>query len=147
MTTTPDHPPLTTHPAPYRIMGAVTERRLPTVLAALVPVVLVAVLALAGCSSGSGSDDGTSAVKVTITEKGGDISASSDLVKAGTGQKIMFMVTSDVADEIHVHSVPDHEFEVKPGAEQTFTFSVTTPGTIEVESHGLDATILHLEIS
>lgn len=84
---------------------------------------------------------------VTITEKNGDISASSDLVKATTGQKIMFMITTDAPDEIHVHSVPDHEFEVKPGGEQTFTFSVETPGTIEVESHGLDTTILKLLVS
>jgi plastocyanin len=83
---------------------------------------------------------------VTITEKNGSIAASPDLVQASTGEKIMFMVTTDAADEIHVHSVPDHEFEVKPGGEQTFTFTVTTPGTIEVESHRLDTTILKLEV-
>ena len=80
-------------------------------------------------------------------QKDGTIKASSDLVRADTGQKIMFMVTTDEPDEIHVHSEPEHEFEIKPGPEQTFTFSVDTPGTIEVESHGLDTEILKLEIS
>ncbi len=46
-----------------------------------------------------------------------------------------------------MHSEPEHEFEIKPGPEQTFTFTVDTPGTIEVESHGLDTVILKLEIS
>jgi plastocyanin len=99
------------------------------------------------CSSdsGGGSDQGT--VMVKITEADGAISADSDLVEASTGQKIMFMVTTDVPDEIHVHSVPEHEFEVKPGPTQSFTFSVDTPGTVEVESHGLEKTILKLQVS
>jgi len=101
---------------------------------------------LTACSSDSDSG-ATGTVMVTITEKDGAISASSDLVRADTGEKIMFMVTTDAADEIHVHSEPEHEFEIKPGAEQTFTFKVDTPGTVEVESHGLDTTILKLEIS
>jgi plastocyanin len=101
---------------------------------------------LAACAGDSGSGGPRGPVMVTITEKNGSIAASPDLVQASTGEKIMFMVTTDAADEIHVHSVPDHEFEVKPGGEQTFTFTVTTPGTIEVESHRLDTTILKLEV-
>lgn len=119
-----------------------TPRRL--IALTVVPVIIG--LTLCGCSSGS-SDDGSKPVTVTITEIAGSISASSDLVKADTGQPITFVVTSDVADEIHVHSEPEHEFEVKPGGAEKFTFTVTTPGTVEVESHGLDKTILKLEIS
>jgi plastocyanin len=122
---------------------ATTSRRLAGLAVAL--GLLAAPLTGRSSDSGSGSKGGT--VMVTITEKDGAVTASSDLVKADTGEKIMFMVTTDAADEIHVHSVPDHEFEIKPGAEQTFTFTVDTPGTIEVESHGLDTTILKLEIS
>jgi plastocyanin len=122
---------------------------MPGRLARVGAILAFLVLSLSACSGGSGSGSGgeSGPVMVTITEQAGHISASSDLVRASTGQKIMFMVTSDAADEIHVHSVPDHEFEVKPGPEQTFTFAVNTPGTIEVESHGLDSIILKLEIS
>ena len=117
-------------------------------LAASAVTLGVLLLALTACSDDSGSDSGEKGpVMVTITQKDGEISASSDLVQADTGQKIMFMVTTDEADEIHVHSEPEHEFEIKPGPEQTFTFTVDTPGTIEVESHGLDTEILKLEIS
>jgi hypothetical protein len=125
-------------------MIAITARRLAAALAAITLIILPTAC---GSDDGDGGGDGGGTVMVTITEKSGDITASSDLVKATTGQKIMFMVTTDAPDEIHVHSVPDHEFEIQPGHEQTFTFSVRTPGTIEVESHELDTTILKLEVS
>ncbi len=102
---------------------------------------LASVTACSGDSTDSGHD-----VVVTITEQGGSVSASPDLVSARVGEPITFTVDSDAADEIHVHSVPDHEFEVRPATGQTFTFSVSTPGTVEVESHGLDETICKLEI-
>ena len=56
-------------------------------------------------------------------------------------------VSSDVADEIHVHSEPEHEFEVPAGEDMTFTFSIDTPGTVIVESHGLDVVLFKLEVS
>ena len=104
-------------------------------------------LPLAACSNDSGSSGEGAPITIQITEADGKVTASEDLVTAKTGQRITLEVTSDVADEIHVHSVPDHEFEVRPGKEETFTFAVNTPGTVEVESHGLEQTILKLEIS
>ncbi|MGH3446732.1 MAG: hypothetical protein ACRDP4_03825, partial [Nocardioidaceae bacterium] len=111
-----------------------------------------AVSACSGDSDDSGGDspagESQQPVTVSITEQDGEIHASSTLVKAHTGQKITFRVSSDAADEIHVHSVPeDHEFEVKPADDQEFTFSVQTPGSVEVESHGLEVTILKLQVS
>ena len=108
-------------------------------------------LSLTACSDdSSGGGDGSSdqPVTVDITEKDGKIEPVGKVVKASTGQDITLVVTSDVKDEIHVHSDPEHEFEVAAGDEdKEFTFSVDTPGTIEVESHGLEVTILKLEVS
>ena len=85
---------------------------------------------------------------VDITEKDGKIEQVGRVVKASTGQDITLVVTSDADDEIHVHSDPEHEFEVAASDEEKeFTFSVDTPGTIEVESHGLEVTILKLQVS
>lgn len=106
-------------------------------------------LAVCGCSSGSGAGGSgrpVSPVTATITERGGSVSSSTDLLKAHSGQPIALTVTSDAVDEIDVHSVPPKNLAVTPGV-KTFTFSVNTPGTVEVESHGLDAMILKLEIS
>ena len=107
-------------------------------------------LSLTACSDGSSDNDGSSdqPVTVDITEKDGKIEPVGKVVKASTGQDITLVVTSDVKDEIHVHSDPEHEFEVAASDEEKeFTFSVDTPGTIEVESHGLEVTILKLEVS
>jgi hypothetical protein len=107
-------------------------------------------LSLTACSDDSSDSDGSSdqSVTVDITEKDGKIEPVGKVVKASTGQDITLVVTSDVKDEIHVHSDPEHEFEVAAGDEEKeFTFSVDTPGTIEVESHGLEVTILKLEVS
>jgi hypothetical protein len=107
-------------------------------------------LNLTACSDDSSDSDGSSdqPVTVDITEKDGKIEPVGKVVKASTGQDITLVVTSDVKDEIHVHSDPEHEFEVAAGDEEKeFTFSVDTPGTIEVESRGLEVTILKLEVS
>ena len=55
-------------------------------------------------------------------------------------QPITLHVTSDAADELHVHSVPDHKFQVAAAANQTFQFSVDVPGNVDVELHHLDRT-------
>jgi len=64
------------------------------------------------------------------------------------GQPIELRVDSDVADELHVHSEPEQEFEVEadPGTDQVFTFSVDLPGQVEVELHELEATIVELVV-
>jgi hypothetical protein len=107
-------------------------------------------LSLTACSDDSSDDDGSSdkPVTVDITEKDGQIEPVGKVVPASIGQDITLVVTSDADDEIHVHSDPEHEFEVAAGDEdKEFTFSVDTPGRIEVESHELEVTILKLEVS
>lgn len=108
-------------------------------------------LSLTACSDdSSGSGDGSSdqPVTVDITEDGGKIEPVGQVVKASTGQDITLVVTSDSDDEIHVHSDPEHEFAVKAGDQQRkFTFKIDIPGTIEVESHVLEVTILKLQVS
>jgi SpoU rRNA methylase family enzyme len=117
---------------------------------ALVTATAVLALGVTGCGSDDSSDGGSSdtPVVVDITEQGGKIDPVGEVVKVDTGQGVELVVTSDADDEIHVHSDPEHEFEVKAGDQgKKFTFSEDTPGTIEVESHGLEVTILKLEVS
>jgi hypothetical protein len=113
-------------------------------------------LSLAGCggsgSGSGGSNDGASSepVTVTITEKNGAISPDDGhVVDVHKGQKVQLVVTTDADDEIHVHSIPEHEFEVKAGAsaEKLPPFSITTPGRFIIESHGLDVTLVTLQVS
>ena len=62
-------------------------------------------------------------------------------LREDTGQPVTLSVHSDVAEEIHVHTDPEHEFEIKPGKQQRFTFASDKPGKIAVEVHHLDAVI------
>ncbi|CAN5511677.1 hypothetical protein BH09ACT7_BH09ACT7_58780 [soil metagenome] len=53
---------------------------------------------------------------------------------------------SDTADELHVHSVPDHDFEVAPKAGQSCAFTVDVPGSVEVELHDLNRTVATIQV-
>jgi hypothetical protein len=63
------------------------------------------------------------------------------------GQPITVRVSSDATDELHVHSVPDHEFEIVAAPNQTFQFTVNVPGDVEVELHHLDRTVATIHVS
>jgi hypothetical protein len=110
-------------------------------------------LSLAGCGgNGSSSDGATSSqpVSITIVEKNGAITPDDGrVIDVSKGQQVQVIVSTDVDDEIHVHSIPEHEFEVKAGAdkEKLPEFSVDTPGRFVIESHGLDVTLVTLQVS
>jgi hypothetical protein len=128
---------------------------------------IATIFGLSSCASSSGGSDlkkaapsgGSSshssatapaldAVSIPISFRDGQLITQAALVKASVGQPIDLVVTSDSDQEIHVHSTPEHEYEVKAGArKQIFEFTVETPGTIEVESHTLDALIVKLQVS
>ena len=115
----------------------------------LVGVLVATVLAVSGCSSGEGGDDGGSGtpVVVRITQQDGEIEPSGKTVEVETGQDVTLVVSSDAPDELHVHSEPEREFDVKAADGQRFTFSIDTPGTYEVESHELEVVIVKLQVS
>ncbi len=106
-------------------------------------------LATATACSSDSTGSSNQPVVVNITEKGGQIDPVGEVVKAATGQQIRLVVTSDAPDELHVHSEPEeHEFVIPAGADQKeYTFAIDTPGTVVVESHELEVTVLKLEIS
>jgi plastocyanin len=114
----------------------------------LAVTVVACCVSLTACSS-SGASDSTPGkpVTVAIDERNGTISPTGTTVQVRRGQQVVFVVRSDAADEIHVHSEPEHEFEVKAGKNQKFRFAIDTPGSYEVESHGLNVVILKLQVS
>jgi hypothetical protein len=66
---------------------------------------------------------------------------------AHVGQPITVHVNSDATDELHVHSTPDKEFAISPTANQTFNFTIDSPGKIEVELHHLDQTVVTIDVT
>lgn len=122
--------------------------------------VLALVALTAGCSSKTETAPSASSTPAATTSSApaatglsipvsiakGVVTPSNGVYDAKVGEPITMTVDSDAADQLHVHSVPEHEFEVKPGAGQTFTFTVTVPGQVVVELHSSDKTVATLNV-
>ncbi|MEI2712374.1 MAG: hypothetical protein V9G04_03520 [Nocardioides sp.] len=140
-----------------------TARRLTPVLA------VVAVLG-AGCSSDESpepaqtttaatpTDDATTqetaatenesaqGVRIDITIEGSKVSpGAGERIQVPVDEPFTLHVTSDAADELHVHSSPEQSFEVAPG-EQTFELTIERPGIVEIELHELGVPVVSLEV-
>jgi hypothetical protein len=83
-------------------------------------------------------------VEITIAK--GTVTPTNATLTAKVGQPITLRVTSDAADELHVHSTPDHEFEIVAKPEQEFSFTVDVPGSVAVELHHLDRTVATIQV-
>ena len=72
--------------------------------------------------------------------KGGIVRESVDLDSA-----VVLTVTSDVADEVHVHGY-DLMADVAPGAPATIRFTADAPGRFEIELENTGVQIAELEV-
>lgn len=106
-------------------------------------------------SAATPSDDTSTATSAPPAEQGlevdveiadGSVTPSGKRVEAAVGEPITLNVTSDAEAEIHVHSTPDEEFEIEPGTSQ-HTFTIDTPGVVEVELHDPALQILSVAVS
>jgi hypothetical protein len=83
-----------------------------------------------------------------ITIAAGKVSPNGQKITAKVGQQVVLHVTSDQDDEIHAHTGGDgYELEVPAGKPTTGSFTLTSPGSFEVESHHLGKTIVILNAS
>ncbi len=97
-------------------------------------------------SAADPSDDASEAVVVDIAVKDGKVTPQGDRVDVKVGQKVTLHITSDAHEAIHVHSEPEHEYEIEPGDDVEKSFTIDTPGQIAVEAHHIDATIVQLVV-
>jgi hypothetical protein len=81
-----------------------------------------------------------------VTIANGHVTPTNATWQGKVGEPITVRVTSDAADELHVHSSPDHEFEVAAAPDQVFTFTIDVPGSVDIELHKLDKTIATLQV-
>jgi hypothetical protein len=98
----------------------------------------------------------TSTTTVTTTEaadepqeievEGGKPKGGIAKIEATNGDRVRFKVTSDVADEIHVHGY-DLMKDVAPGKPVTFSFEATIEGRFEVELEERGVQIARLEVT
>ncbi len=110
-----------------------------------VTAVSALLIGLIGCSNSANNPaPGNLTINVTISNR--QVNPVNATLQAKVRQPITVHVTSDAADELHVHSVPDHKFEIAAAPNQTFQFTVDVPGSVEVELHRLDRTIATIQV-
>ncbi|MUL66118.1 hypothetical protein BOO86_16705 [Mycobacterium sp. CBMA 234] len=132
-----------------------------TLLKTLAAAGIVA-LAVAGCgsstsptsssSSASASAQSSTAktpperVYIDVTIADGVAKPINQQVQAKLSEPIIVRITSDAADQLHVHSNPEHTFDIKAAPDQQFQFTVDVPGKVDVELHHLDKTIATITV-
>jgi plastocyanin len=94
-------------------------------------------------ASGSAEPEGVT-VDVTLTPDGPE--PRGERVEVEVGEPVTLNVTSEVADEVHVHADPEVSIDVEPGDETSRTFTIDRPGQVAVESHAMHATIVQLVV-
>jgi hypothetical protein len=103
----------------------------------------------ASASSSSSAPAGTSAAadgrRIEVTVSGGQASGDTGRVQVPQGEHVSLVITSDVADEVHVHGY-DLEEELEPGKPTNLTFDATVPGVFEVELHETGTLLLTLQV-
>ena len=121
--------------------------------------VLAALLLTAACGASSApptaaltsgstaSASPSSAVQVlTLTVRGGKVTGDTGRVKVRLGSVVQLVVTSDVADEVHVHTYDKH-VDLTVGRPATLTFTADIPAIVEVELEGRKLLLTRLEVS
>ncbi|MFD1859213.1 hypothetical protein EHW97_02560 [Aeromicrobium camelliae] len=117
----------------------------------MITAVAAAVL-LAGCGGSTDrGDEGSEAaepVVLDVTIADGEVTPTNDRVEVSVGQEVVARVTSDAADELHVHGEPEATWAVEPGMEgEEFRYTPQIPGQIAIETHGLHATVATLVVT
>jgi hypothetical protein len=126
-------------------------------------------LLIAGCGGGGGSENAQSSsaapsastvspwdmqdeqappdrLLIDVTIKGGEVNPTNAQLEAKTNEPIVVKVNSDAADELHVHSAPEHTFKIEPKPAQRFQFTVDVPGKVDIELHQLGTTIATVQV-
>ncbi|MBA2309544.1 MAG: hypothetical protein H0W01_09695 [Pseudonocardiales bacterium] len=116
---------------------------------------------LAGCSGGSTTATQTSTApsttpassaaaqpavtRVELRFAGGSVVGGVGRRAVPLGGTVDLAVSSDVADEVHLHGY-DKKVDVPAGGSATVSFVANVSGVFEVELHGVDKLLTRLEV-
>ncbi|MDN5914338.1 MAG: hypothetical protein L0I76_04405 [Pseudonocardia sp.] len=82
---------------------------------------------------------------VNVSYRGGQVAGDTGTVPITRGESVRIVVTSDVADEVHLHGY-DQEAELPAGRPVTLAFTADIPGEFELELHGSGAQLATLQV-
>jgi hypothetical protein len=83
---------------------------------------------------------------IDVTIQGGNVTPTNEQLQAAVNVQIIVRVNSDVADELHVHSNPEHTFKIEAKPAQSFQFTVDVPGKVDIELHQRKRTIATVQV-
>lgn len=126
--------------------------------AASIVAALAVVGVLGGCGQQPGSTPragspatpstepaGPSARTISVTVRDGQATGDTGRVEVPLGTSVTLSVTSDVADEIHLHGY-DQEVRIPAGGTGSVSFTADIPGVFEVELHESGLALLQLQV-
>jgi plastocyanin len=115
----------------------------------LIATVIAAALLASGCASssgGAGAGTGNGTVKtIKVAVKAGKVVPSAHREKVPQGDTVRLVVTTDTADEVHVHGY-DLKKDVAAGKTGTIEFVTDQSGVFEVELEAAALQLLQLEV-
>ncbi|MGL5809087.1 MAG: hypothetical protein ACRCYQ_03990 [Nocardioides sp.] len=91
------------------------------------------------------SEPAATGTVVDIRIADGEVSGVGDKVKLAAGDEVTLNVTSDIAEEVHVHGY-DKFVDVEPGKPATLRFTADLPGVYEVEFEESGTLLFELEV-
>ena len=97
-------------------------------------------------SSASGTPSAGTEQRIEVTFTHGKAGGDTGRVPVALGTSVSLVVTSDVADEVHLHGY-DIEKELSPGQPATLQFTADVAGVFEVELHHAGTVLLRLQVS
>jgi hypothetical protein len=83
---------------------------------------------------------------VTISVANGKVTPKSDRIKVKKGSTVQLVVTSDIADEVHLHGYDKH-VDVEKGGTAQLTFKATISGVFEVELEAKKLRLTQLQVA
>lgn len=90
----------------------------------------------------NGSDAGTT---VEIAVRDGKVTPAPGRVEVGLGERVVLLVTSDTADELHVHGY-DESAHLPAGEPVELAFTADRAGVFDVETHGSGLVVTQLMV-
>jgi hypothetical protein len=116
----------------------------PLLVALLLGVALL--MATSACGGSSEAASGASTVKeITVAIAGRQVTPPPGRIDVTKGQTVRITVTSDVADEAHVHGF-DKAASLQPGTPATIEFVADESGLFEVETHESELQLFQLVV-
>jgi hypothetical protein len=83
--------------------------------------------------------------RIEVQVTGGRVTGDTGRVPVAAGEHVTLVITSDVADEVHLHGY-DLETRLSPGQPAELSFDATVPGVFEVELHDAGTQLLSLQV-